>query len=179
MSNLFEKRSNSDPKNNRRKQNQELLLKQKGTSPKKINNNNNIKLISDDFDNENKFYFSIPIKPLKEKKIENFFLNKNKKIFKESKILNNKIVTFQRQKDKEILEFNLFEDEMIFKDVNKAYLQDEHSDDGNISTDEKINSDINYMLQGLEESSKELTENLKNNKKEIFLSRPIKFKKNK
>ena len=73
MSNLFEKRSNSDPKNNRRKQNQELLLQPKGTSPKKINNNNNIKLISDDFDNENKCFLSIPIKPLEEKKIENFF----------------------------------------------------------------------------------------------------------
>jgi len=66
---------------------------------------------------------------------------------------------------------------MIFKDVNKAYLQDEQDDDGNISTDEKINSDINYILQELEESSKELTTNLKNNKKDISISRPIKFKK--
>ena len=106
-------------------------------------------------------------------------MDKNKKIYKENNIINNKIVTFQRQKDKKILEFNLFEDEMIFKDVNKAYLQDEHNDDGNISNDEQIKSDINLLLQELEDSSKELTENLKNNKQEAFLSRPIKFKKKK
>ena len=178
MSDLLEKRSNSDPKNNRRKQNQELLLKHKTISPKKITNNN-IKLISNEIDNENKNFFSFPIKPLEEKKIENFFLDKNKKIYKDNNIINNKIVTFQRQKDKKILEFNLFEDEMIFKDVNKAYLQDEHNDDGNISNDEQIKSDINLLLQELEDSSKELTENLKNNKQEAFLSRPIKFKKKK
>jgi len=57
-------------------------------------------------------------------------LDKNKKIFKDNNIINNKIVSFQRQKDKKILEFNLFEDEMIFKDANKAYLQDEHNNNG-------------------------------------------------
>ena len=114
---------------------------------------------------------------LEEKKVENFFLDKNKKIYKDNNIINNKIVTFQRKKDKKILKFNLFEDEMIFKDVNKAYLQDEHNDDGNISTGEQINSDINLLLQELEESSKELIENLKSNKKENILSRPIKLKK--
>ena len=98
-------------------------------------------------------------------------------MYKDKEIINCKKITFQRQNDKNILEFNLFEDEMIFKDVNKAYLQDEQDDDGNISTDEKINSDINYILQELEESSKELTTNLKNNKKDISISRPIKFKK--
>ena len=178
MSDLLEKRSNSDPKNNRRKHHQELLLTHKTTSPKKITINN-IKLIHNEINNENNNFFSFPIKPLEEKKVGNFFLNKNKKIFRENNIINKKIVTFQRQKDKKILEFNLFEDEMIFKDVNKAYLQEEHNDDGNISTDEQINSDINLLLQELEESSKELTENLKNNKKETFLSRPIKFKKKK
>ena len=178
MSNLLEKRSNSYPKNNRRKQNLSFLIKHKSNSPKKINNNNNnIKLIPKDFENENLFYFSFPIKPLEEKKIEEYFLNKNKKMYKEKEIINCKKITFQRQNDKNILEFNLFEDEMIFKDVNKAYLQDEQDDDGNISTDEKINSDINYILQELEESSKELTTNLKNNKKDISISRPIKFKK--
>ena len=178
MSDLLEKRSNSDPKNNRRKQNQELLLKHKTSSTKKITNNY-IKLIPNEIDNENKIFFSFSIKPLKEKKIEKFFLDKNKKIYKDNNIINDKIVTFQRQKDKKILEFNLFKDEMIFKDVNKAYLQNEHYDVGNISTSEQINSDINLLLQELEESSKELTENLKNNKKENFLSRPIKFKKKK
>ena len=177
MSNLLEKRSNSYPKNNRRKQNLSFLIKHKSNSPKKINNNNNIKLIPKDFENEKLFYFSFPIKPLEEKKIEEYFLNKNKKMYKDKEIINCKKITFQRQNDKNILEFNLFEDEMIFKDVNKAYLQDEQDDDGNISTDEKINSDINYILQELEESSKELTTNLKNNKKDISISRPIKFKK--
>ena len=178
MSNLLEKRSNSYPKNNRRKQNLSFLIKHKSNSPKKINNNNNnIKLIPKDFENEYLFYFSFPIKPLEEKKIEEYFLNKNKKMYKDKEIINCKKITFQRQNDKNILEFNLFEDEMIFKDVNKAYLQDEQDDDGNISTDEKINSDINYILQELEESSKELTTNLKNNKKDISISRPIKFKK--
>ena len=178
MSNLLEKRSNSYPKNNRRKQNLSFLIKHKSNSPKKINNNNNnIKLIPKDFENENLFYFSFLIKPLEEKKIEEYFLNKNKKMYKDKEIINCKKITFQRQNDKNILEFNLFEDEMIFKDVNKAYLQDEQDDDGNISTDEKINSDINYILQELEESSKELTTNLKNNKKDISISRPIKFKK--
>ena len=75
MSNLLEKRSNSYPKNNRRKQNLSFLIKHKSNSPKKINiNNNNIKLIPKDFENENLFYFSFPIKPLEEKKNRRIFL---------------------------------------------------------------------------------------------------------
>ena len=75
------------------------------------------------------------------------------------------------------MEFVLFDDKIIFKDINRAYLQDEFSDDGNDSSDEKINEGKNLLIQELEESSKEVKENLKNNQERSLLSRPFRFKK--
>jgi hypothetical protein len=121
-------------------------------------------------------YFSFPIKPLEENNIENFFVKKNKKLFESPQELNNKKITFQRQKDKKILEFFLFDDKTIFKDINKAYLQDEKVDDGDESSDEKIKLGQALLFQELDESSKDLKENLKYNKGNELLSRKLRFK---
>ena len=123
-------------------------------------------------------YFSFPVKPLVESNIENFFLKKNKRIFESPKIINNKKITFQRQKDKTILEFDLFDDKLIFKDINKAYLQDGHNDDGGESPDEQIKLGESLLFQELDQSSKELKENLIFNKNKALLSRKIKFNTN-
>ena len=124
-------------------------------------------------------YFSFPIKPLEENNIENFFVKKNKKLFESPQDINNKKITFQRQKDKKILEFFLFDDKTIFKDINKAYLQDEKVDDGDESSDEKIKLGQALLFQELDESSKDLKENLKYNKGNELLSRKLRFKKKK
>ena len=121
-------------------------------------------------------YFSFPIKPLEENNIENFFVKKNKKLFESPQDINNKKITFQRQKDKKILEFFLFDDKTIFKDINKAYLQDEKVDDGDESSDEKIKLGQALLFQELDESSKDLKENLKYNKGNELLSRKLRFK---
>ncbi len=121
-------------------------------------------------------YFSFPIKPLEENNIENFFVKKNKKLFESPQDINNKKITFQRQKDKKILEFFLFDDKTIFKDINKAYLQDEKVDDGDESSDEKIKLGQSLLFQELDESSKDLKENLKYNKGNELLSRKLRFK---
>jgi hypothetical protein len=121
-------------------------------------------------------YFSFPIKPLEENNIENFFIKKNKKLFESPQDINNKKITFQRQKDKKILEFFLFDDKTIFKDINKAYLQDEKGDDGDESSDEKIKLGQALLFQELDESSKDLKENLKFNKGNELLSRKLRFK---
>ena len=85
----------------------------------------------------------------------------------------NEKISFQKQKDKNIIEFTLFDDKIIFKDINKAYLQDEQYDDGSESSDEKIKIEKTVTIQNLEESSKYLKENLENNS----LSRKIRFNK--
>ena len=122
-------------------------------------------------------YFSFPVKSLEEFDVENYFMKKNKKIFESPTVLSDKKISFQRQKDKKIMEFVLFDDKIIFKDINRSYLQDEESDDGDESSDEKIKLGQNLLIQELEESSKEIKENLKNNKENSLLSRKIRFKK--
>ena len=121
-------------------------------------------------------YFSFPVKSLEEFDVENYFMKKNKKIFESPTVLSDKKISFQRQKDKKIMEFVLFDDKIIFKDINRSYLQDEESDDGDESSDEKIKLGQNLLIQELEESSKEIKENLKNNKENSLLSRKIRFK---
>ena len=123
-------------------------------------------------------YFSFPIKPLEEDSINNFFIKKNKKICEIPKDINIKKITFQRQKDKQIMEFNLYNDKDIFKDINKAYLQDQKSDDGDDSPDEKILLGKTTPFQALDESAKELKECLKFNNGKDLLSRKIRFKTN-
>ena len=74
-------------------------------------------------------------------------IKKNKKICEIPKDINIKKITFQRQKDKQIMEFNLYNDKDIFKDINKAYLQDQKSDDGDDSPDEKILLEKQYYFK--------------------------------
>ena len=123
---------------------------------------------------ENSCHYSI--KPIVEDRSENKFISKQKILYKSPNILNNKIITFQKQKNKEILEFSLFDDKFIFKDINKSYLQDEHDDDGSESSDEKIKDGRLYLTQELEDSAKELSKILKKNKDKNILSRRIRFK---
>ena len=154
---------------------------------KKINNKNiltsfsnssittNISVTKEkDKEKENSCHYSI--KPIVEDISENKFISKQKILYKSPNILNNKIITFQKQKNKEILEFSLFDDKFIFKDINKSYLQDEHEDDGSESSDEKIKDGRLYLTQELEDSAKELSKIFKKNKDKNILSRRIRFK---
>ena len=120
--------------------------------------------------------YQYPIKTIVEDSLENKFLSKQKIIYKSPEIINNKIISFQKQKNKSILEFSLFDDKLIFKDINRSYLQDEHDDDGSESSDEKINDGKLFLTQVLEDSAKELSKNLKKNKDKKLLSRRIRFK---
>ena len=161
------------PKNN--KYNNMNLIQNQETSASGITNITTFKEKEKEFDFP---YFSFPVKPLEEYNIDSFFIKKNKKVFESPKVINNKIITFQRQKDKQILEFPLFDDKIIFKDINKAYLQDEKNDDGDESSDEKIQIEKSLLFQELEQSSNELKESLGINKcNNTFLSRNIRFKK--
>ena len=130
------------------------------------------------FKEKDNTYYSYPIKPLNKDDLENYFFKKKQKIFKAPTIINDKKISFQRQKDKAILEFSLFDDNLIFKDINKAYLEDECRDDGDESSEEKINREKLYLSQEVQESTKELQKNLKNNQNIPILSRKMRFKNN-
>lgn len=188
----YNKINNSESKHSQTKKKEDKIINpfiNKRYSPN-INTINNMNLIPETTSSgitnitvikEKEFdfpYNSFPVKPLEEKNIEDFFLRKNKKLFESQKILNNKKITFQRQKDKTILEFDLFDDKLIFKDINKAYLQDEHNDDGGESPDEKIKLGKSLLFQEINQSAKELKDNLIFNNDKAILSRKIKFIKN-
>jgi len=137
------------------------------------------KYIDKSIKNEKDFSYTsyqYPIKPIVEDSYENTFISKQKKENKSTEVINTKIITFQKQKDKTIKDFALFDDKLIFKDINRSYLQDEHDDDGSESSDEKINDGKLFLTQELEDSAKVLSKNLKKNKDKKFLSRRIKFK---
>lgn len=194
MSFSYNKINNSELKHSQSKKNERKVINpfsNKRNSPniKPINNMNliqnqetsssGITNITTLKEKEKEFpYYSFPIKPLEENNIENYFMKKNKKMFESPSMLNNKKISFQRQRDKTILEFDLFDDKMIFKDINKAYLQDEQNDDGGGSSDEKINQGKYLLFQELDQSSKELKQHLGINNDKGILSRKIKFKLN-
>ena len=136
--------------------------------------NTNISLIKERKDDNT--HFSYPIKPIMEDNIENGFIQKRKLGHKSYTVLNNKIISFQNQKNKQILEFSLFDDNFIFKDLNKSYLQDEHSDDGADSSEEKINDGRIYLSQEIDDSIKQLSKSLKKNQEQKILSRRMRFK---
>ena len=154
-------------------------------SPINISFNNNIKLISNQdststknskfrFLNKNELENSN--QPIKSIDFENYLICKRRKLFKSPIITNNKIISFQRQKDKNILEFPLFDDKLIFKDINKAYLEDEYSDNGSDSSEEKIKEGQNFLYRELNKSSIELQKYLSQNQNKLLLSRKIRFK---
>ena len=136
--------------------------------------NTNISLIKERKDNCT--HFSYPIKPIMEDNIENSFMQKRKLGHKSYTVLNNKVISFQNQKNKQILEFSLFDDNFIFKDLNKSYLQDEHSDDGADSSEEKINDGRIYLSQEIDDTIKQLSKSIKKNQEQKILSRRMRFK---
>jgi hypothetical protein len=121
-------------------------------------------------------YYSYPISPIQEENFENNFIEKRKFIYKSPSIINNKIISFQKQKNKKILEFPLFDENLIFKNINKSYLQDEYNDDGSESSDERIEDGRIFLSQELENSIKQLSKSLKKSQNEKLLSRRIRFK---
>ena len=122
-------------------------------------------------------YFSYQAKPvIEENELENQTVSRKKKMYKPPTVIDKKKIKFQRQSDKEILEFSLFDDNLIFKDLNRSYLQDESSDDGDESSEEKINCGKLLLYKEIEESSKELLKNLNKNQGEPLLSRRMRFK---
>ena len=137
--------------------------------------NTNISFIKED-KNDNFSYNIYPIIPIIKDNFENSFIKKRKIVYKSPSIFNNKIISFQKQKNKQILEFSLFDDKLIFKDINRSYLQDEYSDDGSDSTDEKINEERILLTQELEDSIKLMSKNLQKNQAQKLLSRRMRFK---
>ena len=121
-------------------------------------------------------YTSYPNKKIVENNLEDSFIRKRKKIYKPPSVINNKIISFQKQKNKEILYFSLFDENLIFKDINRSYLQDEYSDDGSESSDEKIDDAQNFLSQELEDSIIQLSNSFKKNQNDGLLSRRMKFK---
>ena len=117
-----------------------------------------------------------PIKPKLKDKLEYNFNKKRIIVYKPPSIVNNKKISFQKKTNKEILEFPLFDEKLIFKDINRSYLQDKYSDEGSESGDELINQDKSFLSQELEDSIKLLSLNLKKNKNNNLLSRYMKFK---
>jgi len=120
------------------------------------------------------------IKPIDKNIFDNdIFIPKRKKFYQPNEIINNKIISFQTQKNKQIMEFPLFDDSLIFKDINRSFLQDEHDDDGDESSDEKINNGIIYLEQEVVDSIKHFKKcsdkNKSNKKNNHILSREMRF----
>ena len=137
--------------------------------------NTNIPNIKED-KKDNSTNNSIPIISIIEDVFAKNFFQKKKLIYKSPTIFNNRIITFQKQKNKQILEFPLFDDKLVFKDINRSYLQDEHSDDGSESSEEKINDGRMLLTQELEDSVKQMSKSLQNNQNQQILSRRMRFK---
>ena len=143
-----------------------------GYSNSTINTNiSQIKEKKDDYG-----YFSYPIKPIIEDSFEKSFIHKRKLAYKSCSIINKKVISFQNQNNKEIMEFSLFDDSLIFKDINKSYLQEEYSDDGSDSSEEKINGAKLFLSQEIDDSIKKLSKSLQKNRGENLLSRRMRFK---
>ena len=106
---------------------------------------------------------------------ESNFIPKRKLLYQSPKIFNNKLITFQKSKNKNILDFKLFDDNLIFKEINPSYLQDEHSDDGSESSDERIKNGKKFLTQEIENTMKELHSNLSVKKNNKNLSRKMRF----
>ena len=121
--------------------------------------------------------YQYPIKTIIEDSFENAFISKQKIIYKSPQIMNNKIISFQKQKNKRIKEFQIFDDKLVFKDVNQSYLQDEQNDDGSESSDEKINDGKLFLTQEIQNSAEKFAKNMEDNSKKKLLSRKIIFKK--
>lgn len=171
------------------KNKQQKALTYKKYSPNHISKIN-LKLITTDDTNSSKntnkeespnkevSFNSVPINPISEKEnnIENIFIEKKKKTFKPPSIINKKRISFQRQKDKEVLEFVLFDDNLIFKDINQSYLQDEYSDDGDSSSEETIINGKIYLTQEIQQSINEFQNNLLKKQDKPILRRKMRFK---
>ena len=154
--------------------NNNKILTSDSSSTKNTNINASIKK-----DKDLLSYFSYQTKPVIEEEnsiLENKFISKKKKIYKPPTIIDKKHITFQRQSDKKVLEFSLFDDNLIFQDLNRSYLQDESSDDGDESSEEKIKCGKLLLYKEIEESTKDLLKNLENNQNEPLLTRRMKFK---
>ena len=110
--------------------------------------------------------------------LEDTFIRKWKKIYILPILINDKKIFFQRKRDKQILYYNLFDDNLIFKDVNRSFLNDDESDDddGEESSEEKIQMAIQFLSEELEESIKELEKNLFNDNENSLLMKKMKYK---
>ena len=136
-----------------------------------INTNiSNIKENGDDF-----LINSFPMKPILENDLDNDFIPKRKLNYKSPAIYNNKIISFQKPQNKGNLEFSLYDDKLVFKHINKSYLQDESNDDGEESSDEKINDGKKFLTQELEDSFKLISNSLKKGQNQKLLSRRMRF----
>ena len=89
-----------------------------------------------------------------------FFLKKNKKMYETPTVNNCKRVTFERQSDKKIFNFPIFDDNLIFTNINKSYMHNEDNDDGSSSSEETIEAGKRYLYSELDEVASTLHNNL-------------------
>ena len=68
------------------------------------------------------------------------------------------------------------DDNLIFKDINKAFLQDQDLDDGSDSSDKQVELGSNLLNTELLKASKKINKFFSNNKEITILSRKIRFK---
>ena len=128
--------------------------------------------------NIKKNFNSVPINNNSIDDIENFFIKRKYKIFKPYLIHNtNNIISFQRNSDNEILEYFVFNDNLIFPDLNRSYLQDAYSDDGDSSTDEQIENGTKFLKDELADAINDIYLQIKKLNINSILSRKMKFKK--
>ena len=120
--------------------------------------------------------YNYRVKPIEKESLAKRFIKKKKTVYVPPSIINSKVISFQKQSNKRILEFPLFDDELIFKDINKSYLQDEYSDDGSESSDEKIYEGAVFLNKELEDSAKEVAKSLRKSQIQKLLSRKMRFK---
>lgn len=184
--NYQENEINSNYKNRSKKQDFSLLFNQKNISKIKpiIESSESDTNISNNYEKE-MIFNSIPIKKYcninsnNDEHKNNFFGTKIKKA-NYSNTNNEKYTTnfifFQRNKDKKMLQFPLFDEKLILKDHNRSYLQDKEIDEVDDSSDNLIKEEEKILFNQIEETVIVLNDRSFTNGKNKLLSRNFMFK---
>lgn len=98
------------------------------------------------------------------KSIKSYLPKRNKKSHIKTIDKENKTISFETRNKGELKCFRVFNDELVFKGVNPAYLQDVYEDTGMDSDEEKINYGEKYLFQDLEKTTNTFLEILEGDK---------------
>ena len=99
---------------------------------------------------------------LKEKCSDDFEIKKSKRNYEISTVSNCNSVTFENQTNTNIFHFPVFNENLIFKNINKSYMAKAYDDDGNDSSEEKIIIEKNYVYDQLKDAVNSLQMYMKN-----------------